>query len=616
MRLTLVALCFLLLTGSVKATANAAGCEKESGADCNTNDAVLPDYLIVGAGGSGIQMALLLEKYKYTYSVLEKESVPGSFWTRFPVFGELISVNKWTRNETQRLRYDWHSMLETPLRMLDFSDEYFPTGSDWQRYMASVVEEANINIEYGVEVARIARDGSPCVFLRDGTRRCSRRRVFIGTGLREKNEPYLKAMGGIPYSQATKQAARHRRVCILGNGNAGFEIAQNVYGVAERVTLYGKRPHRLSSVTRYTGDVRVKFLQVLENLHGKLLDTVEKFDYTPRVDGLEKIMNSSQIEEVKLGVRAIAWLKQFDCETFYIATGFLSHVPGLHFDSRFPPMTEWYVSEDNPSVHYIGWLMHKFDFQKGAGGFLSGYRYLIRNLVNHIREEDDDVEYPYLVLTKEEVAHHVVARCQVANDLIILQDGVVISDVIVPVSPESDIFHYYEGITYHFHPELSGRDDLIYLYFAWGKGRTVQHVFDGVVRYSNTKTLINLFLHPVIEVNGLTRDVHEDLEMAWNNSAYVSAIDVTIRAALAGDFSKFLKKEKFPYVPSVVNQTEKPGFYEAAPLKAEMDKGIATALWKAVYKNGAAKEMEILKSEFKKWLPAVFDVSESASDIQ
>ena len=44
--------------------------------------------------------------------------------------------------------------------------------------------------------------------------------------------------------------------------HSAFELAQNLYNVADRVTLYGRSPHRLSAVTRYTGDVRVKYLQV------------------------------------------------------------------------------------------------------------------------------------------------------------------------------------------------------------------------------------------------------------------------------------------------------------------------------------------------------------------
>lgn len=581
------------------------------------------DYLVIGAGGSGLQTALFLQKHGMSYAVFEKENVVGSFWNKFPVFGELISVNKWVRNETQRLRYDWHSFLESNLTMLDISEDYFPQGSDWRKYMEQAAVEAGImpRIKFGVEVLRVANDGTPCVYVREGgqkatlARRCANRRVFMGTGLQEKNEPFLRAMGGVPYSQISKKLAYHKRVCILGNGNAGFEVAQNIFNVADRVTIYGKESHRLSSVTRYTGDVRVKFLQILENLHGKLLDTVDKYDYSFRLKGLEDYLNATQIEQVNSLIRAGTFLKQFKCEVFVVATGFRSHVPGLTlgYDERFPRTSSehgWYVSAQNPSVHYIGWLMHESDFRKGAGGFLSGYRYLIRNLIHSVREADEGVMYPRHILTKEEAIAHALARLQVADDLIILQDGVVLRDAIVPAGNDiegTEVYHYYEGASFNFHDDIISHQDVVYLYFSWGDGRNVQSVFDNVLRYSDTNTLINLFLHPVVEKNGRTRDMMEDLEQAWNSPGYLSSLEKSVRAALDGDLSLFRPKSAIrPYTRSVVNEeTQKePGYeYEPALEKGLIDNDYVTALWKAVSTNGADTELRLLNKATKKWLP-------------
>jgi len=124
----------LAAAGAVAAAAAAAS--ESACDDKNDKSCTMPDYLIVGAGGSGIEMALFLEKYNHSYTVLEKENVVGSFWTQFPRFDELISVNKLARNETQHFRYDWHSFLEAPLLMTNLTKEYFPTGGDWHRYMA------------------------------------------------------------------------------------------------------------------------------------------------------------------------------------------------------------------------------------------------------------------------------------------------------------------------------------------------------------------------------------------------------------------------------------------------------------------------------------------------
>lgn len=400
-----------------------------------------PDYLLIGAGGGSLQMALFLQRHNYTYKILEQKDVVGSHWTSFPVFDELISVNKYTRNENQRLRYDWHSFLEAPRQMYDVTDEYFPKGQDFHRYMSLVAKEAGIlpNVEFNVQVDRVLDDGTPCVLLSTGEKRCGKKRVFVGTGLTEKKEPYLQAMGGIPYSKITKDMARRRRVCILGNGNSGFEVAQNLFGVAEKVVLFGRSPPRWSSVTRYTGDVRTKYLQVLENYNAKLLDDVGFFSsdtHYGSLDGLDGL-SGSQKKVVETMVQVVTWLHEFQCETFVITTGFQSSTPtGLDMilgedeeganeynRRRFPPTDDWYQSTNNPSVHFLGWLMHERDFRRGAGGFLSGYRYLVRNLFYQIHAENQGKPYPNEILTKEQAIARAVERVQTADDLIILQDG-------------------------------------------------------------------------------------------------------------------------------------------------------------------------------------------------
>ena len=315
------------------------------------------DYLIVGAGSGGLQLALFFEKYGRTYKILEKESVVASLWTKFPRFEELISVNKWVSNETQKERYDWHSFLESSLKMQDVTESYFPKGKEWHKYMALVAKDEGIleKVEFETQVERIALDDSPCVFLTNGEKRCANKRVFLGTGLKEKEEPFLEAMGGIPYSRVTKDMARHKRVCILGNGNSGFELAQNIFGLTEKTVIYGRNPPRFSAVTRYTGDVRLKYVQVLENFHGKLLDTVYWMEYTnffgmpkysfkyKNMKGIPKL-NSTQLREASYLTSVAHWLAEWRCSAFFIATGVKSVAPeGITFGKRFANTNDWCV---------------------------------------------------------------------------------------------------------------------------------------------------------------------------------------------------------------------------------------------------------------------------------
>lgn len=163
-------LLLILLSATSSAISSSEECPSSSPATAPSR-LQRPDYLIVGAGGSGIQTALLLRKHSHTYRIFDKSSSAGSFWTRFPVFRELISVNKRARNETQRFRYDWHSFLESECGMRNVSTAYYPTGREWHSYMNLVVEESGIDVEYGMEVASIDEGTEePCVTFRDGSR--------------------------------------------------------------------------------------------------------------------------------------------------------------------------------------------------------------------------------------------------------------------------------------------------------------------------------------------------------------------------------------------------------------------------------------------------------------
>lgn len=623
---------FLLLSTSTTTTSTATS----SSTATDGTKTKLPDYLIIGAGGSGIQTALQLQKYGHTFKILEKENDVGSFWNTFPAFGELISVNKFTRNVTQRMRFDWHSFLDGPLLMRNVTKDYFPQGKDWQKYMKQTVELANIDqhIEFGVEVDKLSNDGSPCVVLKKDQRKvCAKYRMFIGTGMKEKKEPFLEALGGIPYSRMTREVAEEKTVCILGNGNAGYEVAQNVYDVADRVILYGKHPARMSAITRYTGDVRVKFMQPVENFHGKLLDTVYHFETSRGHKGLDQILNQTQIDQVLDIVTAAGWLKTFSCEVFTIATGFRSYVPGIYIpsDRRFPESNDWYELPSHPgTAHYIGWLMHERDFRRGAGGFLSGYRYLIRNLINHVNELDHGVKYPYKLMTKEQAAQHGLYRIQVAHDILILQDGVTVRDAIVPVTSDDNenyddgdgttansnqqMYRYYEGITVPFHHDIKDRSDVIFLYFGWGDGRRSSNVFETVLRYSDTLHLINLFLHPVIEVNGMYRDSMEDLFMRWSSVAKEEANLKTLREALDYDLELFRSdKPSYAYERATLEEPDNVYLYEPSNDVPELDKRIVQSAVEAV-KSDRMNDMYFLQTVrgyAKEFLPHMFPTEEN-----
>jgi hypothetical protein len=246
--------------------------------------------------------------------------------------------------------------------------------------------------------------------------------------------------------------------------------------------------------------------------------------------------------------------------------------------------------------------MHGADFRKGAGGFLSGYRYLIRSLITHFREIDLEIAYPSLLLSYEDTIVHAVHRVQTAADLIIMQEGVVLRDVILPAG--SGKYRYYEGVPY-LNDERFLHPDAVYVYFAWGQGRGAREVFDSHYRYSDTLKLINMFLHPIVETKGLVRHVHEDLEMAWNSEPYIDVLNRVITQALEGNSTMFAPWKSLTYQLSTRNQTDEADDYETADLDAPMEKAVFDSIMLAVVYPSVPRYVQV-HTAMKKWLPHLF----------
>src|ERR1700761_4690200 len=122
------------------------------------------EYLIIGAGPAGLQLAQHLGATGRDYLVLEAGTGPGSFFTRFPRHRQLISINKphtGTSDPELNLRMDWNSLLspDPDLLFTRYSERYFPAADDLLRYLDDYAKRFDLNISYGTTVDRVRRDG-------------------------------------------------------------------------------------------------------------------------------------------------------------------------------------------------------------------------------------------------------------------------------------------------------------------------------------------------------------------------------------------------------------------------------------------------------------------------
>ena len=52
------------------------------------------EYIIIGSGPAGLQTAYYLHKQNKKYVILEKSNEVGSFFKKYPIHRNLISINK------------------------------------------------------------------------------------------------------------------------------------------------------------------------------------------------------------------------------------------------------------------------------------------------------------------------------------------------------------------------------------------------------------------------------------------------------------------------------------------------------------------------------------------
>lgn len=281
---------------SVHAGGNTCESTDGNGQQCGGTASVLKDahqYCIIGAGPGGLQLGQQFLRQGVDYVTLEREARPGAFFETFPRHRTLISINKRFTGRADRefnLRHDWNSLLD--------NEEAVPvtnrTASRWPhadvlvgylRDYARAQERAG-RIAYERTVSRLTKqgDGAFSMDLADKDGAVSRLRcqyVVVATGLFKPNRP-----GDIPglnltmdYADLPEQSSSFegKTVAVLGAGNAGFEVANDMAPYVNYVHVFAGRGvtqenELLSFESRYVGNVRAINAALLDSYLLKSLD--------------------------------------------------------------------------------------------------------------------------------------------------------------------------------------------------------------------------------------------------------------------------------------------------------------------------------------------------------
>ena len=237
------------------------------------------EYCVVGAGPAGLQLGYYMQRDRRSYVILERSEV-GAFFRTHPRHRQLISINKRNsgheadepqRSPEFRLRHDWNSLLTDDLGFLftNYTDEYLPPADLLVQYLEDYASTFKINVRTNTNVTAVAKDGSSGFRVHtapytesssSAAKQYTCSVVIAATGL---SVPFVPNFVGVEHMERYDEMPvdpagfEGQSVLVIGNGNAAFETASNLVGVANYIHVASKSEVKLTIQTHYVGDVRL-----------------------------------------------------------------------------------------------------------------------------------------------------------------------------------------------------------------------------------------------------------------------------------------------------------------------------------------------------------------------
>lgn len=500
------------------------------------NQAKFHQYIIVGAGPAGIQLAYFFGKRGRDYLVLERGKKAGTFFATHPRHRQLISINKVETgfdDPQLNMRWDWNSLIseECSLLFKSYSQSYFPQADDLVTYLNDFAQKHGAKIQYNSDVIQISKykDGLFHLRLRDG-QIFTCRTLIMATGFEKPSRPDIPGIDlADDYSTMSidKEAYRGSKVMIIGKGNSAFETADHLSDVTQSIHMVSPEGLTLAWQSHYVGNLRA--------VNNNLLDTYQLKSQNTIIDGtVEKI----ERRENKLTVtirydHAMVDRIEVPVDHVITCTGFKTDAsifdancqPELCYDGKFPALTSEWESKSVANLFYAGTLMHGRDFRKTFSGFIHGFRYNIEKLdrILDVRNHGGSMANKTMAFGTSAMPIHMLERIHLSSSL--FQQPNFLCDV-VQLNAARKTCCYYEdiGLDYLFDGNLlPSNQPYLTLTMEYGE---VKHADPFNMQTHPTVAAESNFLHPVLRLyeNGnQIANFHfmEDLENNWYQLCYL-----------------------------------------------------------------------------------------------
>ncbi len=377
--------------------------------------------IIVGGGPGGINMALELGKRGIDYVLLEASEKVGGQWSRFPVCGELISLNKRYvpgDDHTYKMRYDWHSLstitaedvAEDPsLLFTEWTDKHWPSARLYHEYLGYVAKKMGVlaKTRLRTRATRISRADGRFVVQVNGTESLTCDRVFCATGTSRPIMPDIKGLGpdtctlyGEYDPELAKERYRNKTVVVLGRGNSAFEIAHNLVDITAETRVVTRSLPVFARQSHNVHDLRAQVSDVFDLMQLKSNNNI----VSDRIVEVRRETEGPQAGRILVTYATPCvhwspprWMKRTSyVDDIIVACGFnytVSDVfdqetvrPDVCEKGKFCQLTETWESRNVPGLYFVGAPMRVND-PNAASGFVHGFRCNIQALGHLVAEQ-------------------------------------------------------------------------------------------------------------------------------------------------------------------------------------------------------------------------------------
>ncbi|WP_268225784.1 NAD(P)-binding domain-containing protein [Sinomicrobium oceani] len=503
------------------------------------------DYIIIGAGPSGLQLGYFFEKKSLDYLIIERNNDSGSFFKKFPRDRQLISINKvYTgySDDQKNLRWDWNSLLSDSPELLfkEYSKAYFPDADDLVKYLNDYAEHYKLKISYNTSVVGVSISSSHEfeIMCTNTTYRC--KNLIIASGIPKQILPDIPGIELCElYSNCSSNPDEYinQKVLIVGKGNSGFETANNLVGTASVIHIISPENLKFAWKTHYVGNLRAvnnnyldTYLLKSQNavLNGEIQRIVKDNDgkYLVKINYTK--VKDEELEEIKYDRIIISCGFKMDDTIF--SDNFR---PNTLFNGKFPALTAEWESVNIPNLYFAGVLSHSRDFKKTTSGFIHGYRYNCKVLVDILNKKNNDVDFHSQMLSginAEQATNLVIEKINTSSAL--WQQNGFLGDVLI-VDLQSNTMKYIEALPCDYINETLcyANDNYFIVTLEYGSNERDPFSQDvqRINRFDSDGARDSDFLHPIIRnysKGKLISELHliEDLDGEFNRKEHIEPL--------------------------------------------------------------------------------------------